>query len=463
MKYVDYYHIPNNASDTKTMQSLGAMLGAKPERLNQVVTLYPDLSVSMITEALNRVYRRNTTQDRYSPINAMSYTWTVQTHMIPKIKIMEDVTATGKDRAEFTVILERKYYDKGDTFRLENQQTLFVRRRPEKVTANAWRYYVTNTGNNLAREIDIRFATKGRWTQYVTNYFPELSERGYNKFMFNAEKHINYMSRHRVSDSWSGDFAMQSPSYVKGKAAGEDVFMTIDSMDKRLLDLFMLSRENKNLFSETNYDAAGKCLDIDDEGRDIPMGDGIIPQFSRFSAQARYNTFNRTLLDNAIEQCTTYTPSEQGNTFVFSCNKRLYSQFARLADDMLKERVRDAYFYTKEGKKITVGAEYAAYTWQGNTIVFMPNKILSQRFEDQGYGIMFDMGTYDGAPNIELMTLKGADLITGTLKGLGGADGQTSGDISTSVHGSERHLLGYSGTKVANPYCGFIMKENIIF
>jgi hypothetical protein len=461
MKVVDYRMIPQEIlSSTKTMQSVGSMLGQKPERSRSVVTLYPDLTISSITEALGKVHSKDlSAKDRFTPIRSMSFEWVIKAHMIPKIKIVESCTASGQNREEFAIILEKKYYDKGDTFRLENRQQLFVRRTPEQLAPNRWKYIVTLTGNDLRRRLDVRFAAAGRNTQYVSNYFPELSERGYNKFTYNVEKHINYISRHRVSDSYSSDYAAMEKVYLKH--AGE--YFEMDAMDKQLLDLFYLTRENNMLWGESNHDSLGKCLDQDEHGRDIPMGDGTITQFKRFAEQQRYHTFARTILDDAIDSITAKTEKEIGNTIVIMCNKRLYGQFQRLADSMLKERATDAYFYTQKGDAIKVGAHYKAYEWMGNTIVFTLNKALSQEFPDQGYGIFMDLGQYGGVDNIEMMTFAGRALISGNIKGMGGMSGTESGDIVTSVDGSEKHLLGYSGTKVANPYAGHIIKENIQF
>lgn len=43
----------------------------------------------------------------------------------------------------------------------------------------------------------------------------------------------------------------------------------------------MMAKNNSCIFSETNFDINGKCLDIDEAGRPIPMSDGIIPQIER--------------------------------------------------------------------------------------------------------------------------------------------------------------------------------------
>jgi hypothetical protein len=461
MKQINYSMIPSEVlSATKSLQTIGSMLGHKPERSRSVVTLYPELTISSITEALGKVHSKNVTQkDRFTPIKSLSFEWLIKTHMIPKIEIVANCNATGQNREEFAIVLKEKYYDKGDTFRLENDQKLFVRHTPERLSQNQWKYRVTLTGNDLKRRLDTRFTQKGKTTTYLSNYHPELSERGYNKFMYNIESMTNYISRHRQSDSWSSDFAVLDKVYFQH--AGE--YFEMDSIDKQLMDLYFLSRENNLLFGESNHDIAGKCLDQDERGRDIPMGDGTITQFQKHCSQQRYNNFHRSLMRDAIEDVTSKTEKETGNTIVVMCNKRMYSQFQDWADKELKERATDGYFYTKEGKEIKLGATYKAYEWMGNTIVFTINRALSEYYKDQGYGVFFDAGQYGGIDNIEMMTLSGRLLISGTIAGMGGLSGTESGPITTSVDGSEKHLLGYSGVKVANPYAGHIIKENLVF
>jgi hypothetical protein len=55
--------------------------------------------------------------------------------------------------------------------------------------------------------------------------------------------------------------------------------------------------------------------------------------------------------------------------------------------------------------------------------------------------------------------LKGSEFIRGVLKGVGGLDGTTSGEVSTPVAGSKIIHMGFAGIGVFNPYRSFIMME----
>jgi hypothetical protein len=68
-------------------------------------------------------------------------------------------------------------------------------------------------------------------------------------------------------------------------------------------------------------------------------------------------------------------------------NERLYDQLGRLLKDDLRFNANGEYYWTNNGgSKIKVGAHYDSYTFQGNTVVFMVDKILSDEYPYSGYG-----------------------------------------------------------------------------
>src|SRR5690606_19839275 len=142
-------------------------------------------------------------------------------------------------------------------------------------------------------------------------------------------------------------------------------------------------------------------------------------------------------------------------------NWRMYKQVQELLDSLLKERVTDNYFWSVNGGKIKVGAHYAAYEFAGNTLTFMQNASLTERYPEKGYGVFMDTGIYDGEPNISMLTLPGMGLFRGDLDGMGGQTGSASGKIAATVHGGRIEYMGYRGVKVANPYAAGIMEEYV--
>ena len=467
MKIVDRNTVVQHLSDTKTVQNFGRLLGTKPHKLGQVVTMYPDLAISTLTDALKNVYY-NPKKDSgsFTPINSMAIQWDIDVNFIKKVKIVGDISGNGLNKNVETIILEERYYDKNDTFTLENKQQLFVVAPPRKLGVKRWEYRVKLVGNDLSKSINTTYAAAGRDTRYRSNYHPELSERGYTKWVSNTETHRNYISRQRASVDWSGDFAIQEEIFIKtGKDNKSSAsYYKMNKKEKECMDTFLLSREQNCIFSETNYDANGKCHDQDIHGRDIPMGDGVIPQIERYCDKFSYSILTSDVFNDVMSAMREKSDRPVGNSYAVVCNERLYDQVGlALKEDLRFISASDgSYFYSKAaGDKVKVGAEFDCYTFQGNEISFMPNRALSQEYPEHGYGIFLDTGAdlASGRPNVAMFTLRGSEMISGTLVGMGGISGNASGEITTSVHGSQYHLLGYSGAVVFNPYKSFILEE----
>ena len=466
MRIVDRKTVIQNLGETRTVQNFGQLLGDKPHKLGQVVTMYPHLSIANLTDALRNIYvNPKSSGSAYTPINAMAVEWEIDVNFIKRVRITVDGTEVdGKVPA--SLILEEKYYDKNDTFTLENKQQLFVIAPPRKLGDKRWEHKVVVVGDG-SKKVSAEWVKAGRYTRYRSNYFPELSERGYTKYVSNTEIHRNYLSRHRASVDWSGDFALREQVFIEmGKGKKEDKsYFKLNKKEKDCLDHFLLSRENSCIFSQSNFDVNGKCADQDELGRDIPMGDGVIPQIERYCDKFAYSVLTSDVLDDVMAAMVEKSDMPTGNTYAVVCNERMYQQFGRLmkSDLRFQSPSDGSYFYSKEaGGKVKVGAHFASYHFQGNTITFMPDRALSQEYDNYGYGIFLDTGAdiASGRPNISSFTLEGAEMLSGNLNGMGGADGKSSGEVATSVHGSSYHLIGYSCCVVFNPYKSFILEES---
>lgn len=456
MRVVEHNHLQSGAA-TKTMMDLGQTIGLKPEMSKAIVTLYPGLTMQKITELTGSVY--NKSPKNLKEIESFAFEWLIKTNQIPRIRIAQDNSESAATGSLFPLILEKKYYDPHDIIELENEQQLFVKLPGERLSDGNYRYMVELISGDRGNSVNTAYTKRGQVTKYISNAHPELSERGYNKFMFNIEKHRNYISRHRVGDSWSGDFASLKKVYMEH--AG--VFFTMPQFEKDMLDLLYLSFEQSMLLGHGNFDDKGNCLITMEDGRPIPIGEGIVQQIRRYCGHQLYFNFTEKVIKNAINDVVSKLKNKTGNRIVVACNWLLYQQAQDLLDSLLKTRVTDNYFYDINGGKIRVGAEYNAYSYAGNTVTFMWNAALDERYPEKGYGIFLDTGMYDGEPNIQMYTLKGMSLFKGSLKGMGGLSGGDSGDIATTVHGSRVEYMGYRGAKVANPYAAHILEQNVLF
>lgn len=469
MKIVDRKTVIHNIGETRTVQNFNTVLGDKPTKLGLVATLYSDLSINILTEALKNIfYNKQKGADNFQPINSMAVEWTIDVNYIHKVMIAEDVSGTtpGANKAPVSVIMTEKYYDKNDTFTLENKQQAFVIAPPRQLGPKRWEHIVILVGNDYNKYFDARYLKAGKNTRYRSNFHPELSERGYTKYTSNTEQHRNYMSRHRASETVSADYKIREGVYLEVAKKDKKDYYKMHQHEVDCLNTFMEAKNNACIFSETNFDANGKCLDKDESGRDLPMSDGVISQIERYCDKFLYNALSSNVLDDVIGSMVEKSAKPTGNVYACICNERFYTQFGRVAkDDYRFNAPNDASFlYSKEGGKVRTGAEFDGYMVQGNSIVFIPDRALSQEFAEYGYAVFLDTSAdvKTGRPGMASFTLEGNELVDGYVEGLGGRTGKESGkSISTGVHGSEYHIIGYSCAVIFNPYKSFILKENV--
>ena len=183
MRIVDRRFIDKNIHTTRTRQHFGSLLGEKPHVMGQVVRMYPRLTISNLTEGLRNVYTKKSSKGGFTPINSYAIQWTIDVNYIKRVKIVADGVPTA---AAFDLHLEEKYYNKNETFALENQTQLFVIASPQRTAPGVWVHRVKPI-NGIAPAAE--FLKKGRSTKFRSNYHPELSVRGYVKYQFNNEVH----------------------------------------------------------------------------------------------------------------------------------------------------------------------------------------------------------------------------------------------------------------------------------
>jgi hypothetical protein len=87
-----------------------------------------------------------------------------------------------------------------------------------------------------------------------------------------------------------------------------------------------------------------------------------------------------------------------------------------LKDDLrFNANANGEYYWTNNGgSKIKVGAHYDSYTFQGNTVVFMVDKILSDEYPYSGYGFCINVVLIK--PASSMFTLEGREMLSGKLK-----------------------------------------------
>lgn len=290
----------------------------------------------------------------------------------------------------------------------------------------------------------------------------------YTKYQSNVEKHREHISRVRNDIEFSAEYAALEDVFVGTKdiekgTIKQEVFV-MKNKEKELLDNHMAARNGGMMFNKSNFDVNGRCLLQDAQGRDLPSGNGIIPQIEKAANQYAYNTVTVDMFQKIMEDMRQKAAEDQGNEFLFVVNSRLWDQIQKGLGKFLKDYgTNGTYFFSQEaGKNVKVGATFNSYVYGGNQITFKVDRALTLEYPGKGMGICIDL-TADklaGKPAMRQFTLKGMEFLRSHVAGVGGLNGTTSGSAATPVAGSKLIHLSYCGVGVFNPYRSYIVTEN---
>lgn len=471
MQVFDMTTIKPNMGGTKTYEDFAKFLGSAPHRLGIVSRQYSDLTASYLTEALMNIYTNKSKPSKFQNLDALVFEWEVDVEFIKRVEFAAAPVGDGNNGSDITMYFKERYYEKYDTFRIEDsRQLVIVKAAPIRKADNFWEVVVQLVDNDYSSVLDATACAAGKQTRFITNYMPELSEEGYTKYQSNIERYRNHISFHRVDTQFSSQFAALEDVFIKlgqNKGSGDQsqVIYKMKKKEQELLENFLFVRNNALLFGKSNFDKNGKCTVTDPHtGRQIPMGDGILAQIERYANKYAYARMSANVMDTVMEYMRQKSKKSDGNQYMFIVNERMWSQIQRTLRDYLKawQPTNPVFFSQKANGYVTVGNTFDSYVSGGNQITFKVDKAFTLEYPDKGYGVCIDLtaDATSGTPAMQMFTLKNAEFIRGVQKGLGGLSGTESGDMYTRVAGSVIAHAGYAGVGVFNPYRSFIVEEN---
>lgn len=189
---------------------------------------------------------------------------------IKRIPFAESVTDDGANGTEITMTFTERYFEKYDIFKIdESRQQCIVVSRPVRKADNAWQVQVRLIDNSYDSVLDTTACQKGMTCRFQSNAHPELSEEGYCKEQSSISKHRNYMTLFRNDASYSEQYKLFEDVFVKiaqgkDKNSLQETIYHMDTVEKNLLDNFMLSRGQGLLFNKCNINPkTGKPTIVD--------------------------------------------------------------------------------------------------------------------------------------------------------------------------------------------------------
>lgn len=459
--------VSNNPSmgSTRTLEDFGKLLGTKTYKLGILAKLYPQNTISALTDLLGNVWmgEEKKKMGGFQSIDSDFYEWEIETNQIKRVPFAAVPVENGADGSEIEMIFPENYYQLHEIFKIEESgQQCFVVAPPTRKADNMWSVLVRLIDDDYSSVLDPSACQIGMMTRWIGNAKPELNDCGFTKYTSNVEKMRNCMTLIRVDETYSAKYKLMEDTLIKiGQGANQgcltETIYRMDPMKKVLMDNFMLAREQMLLLAKGNVNVDGKATISDRAtGRQIPIGEGLIPQLERFCSKHVASKVTINTFQTVISQMVQKAENPVGNHFIFVANEQMWTIFNRVLFKFLADFKTDgALFYSKtNGIGYKVGATFSSYEFAGNTVSFTVNRALTREYTMPfAMCIDFTGGKTNANPPVNLYTLKGKDLIFNTLKGVGMEDGE----VASMVAGGAMTAQGYASIAVTNPYRSFLL------
>lgn len=200
----------------------------------------------------------------FQSINSFLIEWDLAVNKIKRIPIIAAPVGTGVNGCDIKFYFGENYYQMYDTFVVEKtRQQFFVTNMPQRLRDNCWLVVAKILDNDYDSVVDYYGATAdamiGLQTRFVTNYHPEMHDRGYVKYQSNVEKMRTHISTHRCDVDMSAMYNALEDVFIQiGKGKDDDPVYKLNTAEKDCLDSFMEARNNALLYGKTDVDITGK-------------------------------------------------------------------------------------------------------------------------------------------------------------------------------------------------------------
>lgn len=311
----------------------------------------------------------------FQSINSFLIEWDIAVNKIKKLKIIAAPEGTGVNGCDVKFYFGENYYQMYDTFKVEKTGQLFiVTSMPQRLRDNCFLVIAKILDNSYDSVVDYGGANAdamiGLYTRFVTNYHPEMHDRGYAKYQSNVESMRTYISTHRVDVDMSAQYQAMEDIFISIAKDGDKstTVYKLNKAEKDCLDTFMEARNGGLLYGKCDVDpVSGKAKVTDEIGREIITGDGLIPQIERFATKFVFNKLNVGFFEKAMQTLIMKSEKPQGATFTLICNSAFYHEWQRVMAAWIGDKKTDGAFLYSKGSNgyWDLGATYEGYEYGG--------------------------------------------------------------------------------------------------
>ena len=356
----------------------------------------------------------------------------------------------------------------------------YVLKLPTKVS-NGWEYTLqlnAVTDKTVVPLSEMKAGTK--WVELNT-FNPESESRGTAFKRVAPGKFKNQMSVIRLSHQWAGNSANKVMPIKIAHEGKKDMDLWMDFEHYQFERAWLEECEHMFWYSRYNRRANG-AIALKDiiSGKVIPTGSGVLEQVNNYST---YSSLTYNYLQNTVANALFGQSDTDGMSITLHTGRGGMREF----DAAMKEagitqlaiagggNIADKFVGGTNYNLVSMGFFDAMYHIDGYYIKVKHNPIFdygrralkSPLHPDTGYPlesyrmVFIDDGTYDGEPNLQLVTEKGRRFLHGVVPGMAplprqyqilqGAGGLNKGQlasITTDIDKSSYHRLMVGGVQL---------------
>lgn len=183
MIVASYVNIKPEMAHSRTYEDFYKFLGSRPQMMGVMARMYPHNTATFLTEALMNVYYNSKSVNKFQPINSLMVEWEIDVEFIKRVEFAAVPSGDGSGGADITMYFRERYYEKYDTFKVDNsRQQLIVKTTPQRKADDFWEYTVQLIDADFSSVLDSNACQVGMTTRFLSNIMPEYNEIGYTKY-----------------------------------------------------------------------------------------------------------------------------------------------------------------------------------------------------------------------------------------------------------------------------------------
>lgn len=461
--YEDHFSESTHTDETHIQEALKT----NPELISSsLVWLLGDMTenypMSFITEGVGNKKYIESTEFEYPVIQDID----------KSVKVADSIHTgqPGRGNVAFEVEFEDNWFIFGAVLMGPSRTQVRVMSEPEKTSAGTYRYklqLIGSGGKNAS--VPLKDLQEGVYWSQVYTAFTFSGSKGTNNRWMAPSRMFNQINLYRRSFTFEGNAPNRTMNLeIKSK---KGTFNTWGNWEN-----FQFMRKMQDeieyllWYSELNKTPDGNIPLFDDNGKPIKLGSGIFDQIPNWEPYS-YLTAKR-LNDLMYDIFFNLHDAEKKQIVLYTGSLGF-----RLFDEALKNELRDfqvldTMIHRKNGEDLSYGKYYKTMrTVDGHEITlrrlplldYGPEARVSPRHPvhglplSSGKMIFLDQSTYNGEPNLQMVTRKGREMVMGEIDGMVSNSGGSK-KIVTDYDGASVHYLKECGIHMQRANTSFVLE-----